>query len=83
MPIVDNEQYLPGARAEAREGQKERAIVAAAKAAYEDFRDRHNATEYGKIKPKRSWEDLPGASRVEIIADTRAAIAAYETEINN
>ena len=65
------------------EGRRERAIMAASQAAYEDFRARHNATEYGKIKPKRSWDDLPSSSRIEIIADTRAAIAAYETEINN
>ena len=66
-----------------REGKRERAIVSASRAAYEDFRSRHNATEYGKIKPKKAWGDLPGTSRVELIADTRAAIDAYEAEIKN
>lgn len=65
------------------EGKRERAIVAASRAAYEDYRARQNATEGGKIKPKKAWEELPSTSRVEIIADTRAAIDAYEAEIKN
>jgi hypothetical protein len=82
MAIIENEAFAPGPRHEAHLAKREQAIIIASRAAYEDFRARHNATEIGTIKPKRPWEDLPQSSQEPIIADTRAAIAAYEAAIN-